>query len=102
MMVRWLRKVDFGDVWGRARDGEVSLVELAGVVVVRLRGIVPIGDVDVDYELGELIDEFVEFVECGEDDCEWFDDIWERLYNWGDCGNVCWINTLRSVKSGGD
>lgn len=103
-MAEWARKLDVSDVWQQAKDYEISIQELSRIVEQRLRAVENIGDHDLDYTKEELADEFKDLAEDEEADNEWFNDIWSRLYDWGDTPldnnqlygkKVCWISTFK-------
>ena len=94
-MANWKYKIDVKDEWKRAKAGELKPCELAGIMANRLAPIVlEIADAEVEDIMGDF-EVMRDDKEATFDD---FDEILERLYDWGDQGDfhnkTCWIGTF--------
>ena len=101
-MTIWRRKIDIKEEWQQAQSGKISSAELGYIIAAKLR------------ELPEYLqakdDELEDIVFCFKDlpedaTTDEFDDILERLYDWGDTTldssgpfsqwiKQCWIGTF--------
>lgn len=110
-MTNWIRKIDLTPEWQDAKDGKISIAQMASVVAARLKSIAPYQDANLEYDREELIERFVEIAEVADDypdmDDEFkydFEDAMNDLYNFGDIKldpgdpfngrGVLWINTF--------
>lgn len=101
-MANWQRKVKLNPEWGRAKDGEVTINELAGVIAARLKALVPFGDDDLDNERDEIVEELESLAADQSAAISDIDDIMDRLFDWGDSSlddnwngkKACWIDTI--------
>jgi hypothetical protein len=94
-MANWKYKIDVKDEWKRAKAGELKPCELAEIMANRLAPIVlEIADAEVEDIMGDF-EVMRDDKEATFDD---FDEILERLYDWGDQGDfhnkTCWIGTF--------
>lgn len=101
-MANWKRTVNIAEEWNKTRDGEMTIQELSAVIVTRLKEVEPFHDRDIDEELENLIEEFQTLAEDSSSDTDDFDEIYDRLCDWGDTkldnqwngAKVCWIKTF--------
>lgn len=100
-MAQWQRKLDLSDVWKKAQNNEITTLELAKELVNRLQKLKKFNNW-VDDETESIIECFVDFIDCAEDNKDEFDYCMNELYDWGDMKldenwngkKVCWINTI--------
>jgi hypothetical protein len=102
-MSDWQREIRLQPHWGQCKDGKISIQQLARVVAAKLKAIRPFNDDELDAERDELVEEFEAFAADGDAYRDDFDDIMDRLYDWGDTRldtkfiggkKVCWIDTI--------
>lgn len=101
-MANWQRKLDLKDVWGKIKSSELSLCELSRIVANRLGELRNFNNYPfIDEEKDEIVEEFCDLALNSETTKADFDEVMEKLYDWGDLklGNtwppekVCWIGT---------
>ena len=94
----WKYKVELKDIRDSHENGDLSLEELAHLIAVRLKKI-KVRDIreaeGLQDELNDIIFEFENFIN-EVDDVDFFDNILETLYDWGDIylgdgQKLCWI-----------
>lgn len=98
-MAKWKYKIDVKDIWRKAKAGEVTVQELSADVAQKLKAL-PV--YKSDPELKDIVDEFESLAEDKLAEDHEFDDVWERLYEWGDITidhhwptqKMCWIATI--------
>ncbi len=100
-MADWQRHLKLNPEWDRAKDGEITVQDLARSVAEKLRALRRLDD-DVESEKDDLVAQFEDIAASeGGDEARWFDDVMHDLYNWGDTRldgtwngkKVCWIDT---------
>jgi putative heme iron utilization protein len=100
-MAKWKYRIDVKDAWKQAKNGEITIQELAAIVVGQLKALEPYNR-QSDPDLIDVVNEFESLAEdknAGRDD---FDVVWEQLYDWGDITldqrwpreKMCWIATV--------
>lgn len=107
-MANWQRTIDISDAWKDADPDDFSTIkDLVDDIIERLSAL---EDLPEDEELGalvndikqDLIEDFTTLNASADSDVSDFDDIMERLYDWGDMAldsqlngrKVCWIKTF--------
>jgi hypothetical protein len=99
-MADWQNTVNLLPEWRMVRDGELAIQQLAKVAAARLAK-VSVPEFLVD-ERDDLIDEFKSIAEDESADTSDFDDVMDRLYDFGDTRlgdkwpgqKVAWIKTF--------
>lgn len=102
-MANWLHTLKIKDEWQSAKNDEISHHELARCISNKLQ-MIRNKMSDHDFTLDELIDEFDGIAQDKEADVDEFDDVMQRLYDWGDQtlppynawphNKMCWIATM--------
>lgn len=101
-MADWRRTLRLQPEWGLAKEYEISIQELAGVIAKRLRSLADFGS-GLDQERDEIADELEDLSEDKLAYTSELDSIMCRLYEWGDQPigratfsgpKVCWIDTM--------
>lgn len=110
-MANWQRHLDIADAWKDAKKGALGIRELSKFIAARLKALRPLHHEEVDELRDELVEEFDALAaDKGSDDddlTECFDELMERLYNWGDLKlddnwngkKVCWIDTIGRIAA---
>ena len=97
-MAQWVRRLNIKDAWKQAQEDEITSIDLAKVIVEKLKRF----NLEDDWELQDIITEFESFIEDNEDDDSWFNSIFNSLYDWADTPldnewngkKNCWIETF--------
>jgi hypothetical protein len=107
-MANWQYTLNIKEIWQKGIENKVTSVELAKVVVEKLKELRPkllsrFGENSfVCSEQDALIVDFEEHIEEGVDDDDCFNDIFSRLYDWADINltpevwppqKLCWVKT---------
>lgn len=85
-MRRWKQRVDVGDLF---HDDDLPLPDKGAAIARRLRTLRIEGD---DLVFDETLEELGDAANA--DDVEWFDAVWNGVYDWAD-GQRVWIETWR-------
>jgi hypothetical protein len=103
-MANWQRHIYLNPEWQQAKDGELTIQELAGVVAKRLRALKPFHeqDHDLNEKRDEIAEEFEYIAKTPSATASDFDNWMGELYDWGDTSleqgwngkKVCWIDTI--------
>ena len=98
-MTKWMNTLDLTDVWDKAKEGKISIQDLAKVIFYRLPRITNGLDGDLELERDFLRDDFEDLSENPEVTTEEFNELFDSLYDWGDTylgenRKVCWIATI--------
>lgn len=97
-MSQWQRTLKMTDVWN---SEDIPLI--ARTAAQKLKSLPPfVGFPEVEEEKLDLIEELESLAEDPETTAEDFDDVWSRVYDWGDGQldswwngkKVCWIQTF--------
>lgn len=104
-MTDWKNRIDLADLHDKYEAGTITPPELGKQVASRLRKLLKTARLsdDLKQEAEEIADEF----EMGVEDVDDYDNVLERLYDWGDTElphpswipfpaipKVCWIDTF--------
>jgi hypothetical protein len=97
-MAHWLYTLEIKDEWNKASNDEITSVELAQVIVTKLKAFGLVGDIILD----DVIEDFEDFISSGEDDDNEFNFIFNKLYDWADLSldgkwggmKNCWVATF--------
>jgi hypothetical protein len=111
-MANWQRTVRLNPEWQLAKDGGITIQQLASSMVAKLKLIKPFAPDPlcadpIDCELEEIIERLQFLADDSAADREEFDDIMSDLYDWGDISlggawpgkKVCWIDTISGSPS---
>lgn len=102
-MANWKYHISLKEPWAKADTGEISLQQLAKIIVDQLSAIAKRRE---DFALSEIISRFEVIADCTpdnerEDLVNEFDECMYQLYNWGDQmvndnfnHRLCWIATF--------
>lgn len=101
-MANWQSELDLSDLWKSFNEGEIVVNMLSHKVSNRLKDLKVVEDKDIIMERDDIADEFEMLGMEDNPSIDDFDNVLERLYDWGDisldgkCGGkkVCWIKTL--------
>ena len=101
-MPNWKRTVDIVEAMDKTRDETITVQELSAIVVTKLKELEPFTESNINDELADLIDEFESLAGDEDTDSDAFDDVYDRLCDWGDTkldnkwngDKVCWIKTF--------
>lgn len=107
-MANWQYEIDIEDAWQKAKNDEISSVDLAKVIVEKVKELLPkirsrFGEAShAALILTDIMADFDRFVKDNDDDNDTFDAIFNRLYDWADQklslekwppDALCWIKT---------
>lgn len=100
-MADWQRTLDLRDIWGKVNAGKWTIQELAGEMAKRIHALLPLYVSEVDTEGGQIVEAFDKIGKDPVATTEGFDEVMERLYDWGDTKlddnwppkKVCWVRT---------
>ena len=107
-MANWQRTLKLQPETDQASAGEISVQELAAVVAKRLRALRPFGDEYIDNERDEIADEFEWIARSSDAESDDYDEVLDRLYDWGDihisgdffnAKKVCWVDCFPVTSS---
>ena len=101
-MAAWQRKLDVKAEWPLVKDGKITIQRLAEIVAERLAALRDFGDPDIDDERDDIVAEFAAFSRDEDSDVDGFEELYDRLCDWGDQSldgkfngrKVCWIATF--------
>lgn len=93
--MKWKNEVDFVDLWTKYGGNAISLEEMAFEVEKRLLAIIDSYESkSMRDELSEIAHDFGTFALSDDQDEGGFDDILQRLYDFGDRGKALLIKTF--------
>jgi hypothetical protein len=108
-MANWQRSIKLNPEWQQAKDGEITIQQLAAVLAKRLRTLRPFGesDDDLNEKRDEIAEEFEYIAQTATATAEDFDNWMEELFDWGDTSldqgwprkKACWVDTISPAKS---
>ena len=88
----WKYRLDVRDIWGKTKDGEMSLADFCTVVVKRIDTLLEsMGLLDRMW-LKDIRNSIAELAVDSFPEVEDFDDIWDDLYDWANSAR-CWVAT---------
>ena len=101
-MSNWQRTLDLSSAWERRDNGTLSLNDLCGIMVKKLKKLRDFKDEDLDSEKEDIIEEFEYLGKSEDPNVKEFDEILAVLYDWADTPlddkfggkKVCWIKTF--------
>ena len=88
-MAHWVKKIDLKDVWNKAENEEISILELTKVIVERI-SVIHYSKKDsesfekLNQDLEEIIGWFEDLIEDENEDADEFDSVLSELYDFGD------------------
>lgn len=96
-MANWLRRLPIKSEWQAAQKGEITHIQLAGVIADRLAALAPLTlprHEDSEQTRSDLVGEFRSMSQDETATVDAFDCLLAELYNWADDDHVCWVETL--------
>lgn len=105
-MANWQRTLNLLPEWKQAKEGKITVSQLAGVIAERLASLEPFeNDSDgliLNEHHDEIVDEFNYLARDPDTEASDFDCVMEMLYNWADTPldtswngkKVCWVKTI--------
>lgn len=90
--MNWQFRLNIKPEWAKAKDGKITVQELAKVIAAKLDKI-DFGNDDANYESETLVEQFEEISRdetAGRDE---FDDVMEELYDFADA-SALWVSTV--------
>ena len=96
-MANWKYTLNVKNEWQATKAGDMTLQAFTAFVAGRIKEMPPY---DNDAELEDIVTELESIAEDSEANVEWFDHVWNNLYNWADQtvgvwnDKMCWIKTF--------
>ena len=96
-MTNWKYTLEIKDAWQQTKAGEMTLPAFAAAAAAKARALPAYLD---DDDLFGIVDELETIARDPEPDVEWFDRVWNELYDWADQvvggwnDKMCWIRTF--------
>jgi len=96
-MANWKYKIDVKAAWQSTKVGDMTIAAFAAYAAAKLKALPAIED---DNELHDIVEALETIAGDPAPDVEWFDQVWNSLYDWADqvVGNwndkMCWIRTF--------
>ena len=91
-MANWTHRIELKQEWQAAKDGEITIQQLARVVYTK---IVKLDVYETDMELFDLAENFDALADDADATADDFDYVWNDLYDWADQrvpgGKMCWV-----------
>jgi hypothetical protein len=96
-MANWKHTLNVKNEWQATKAGDMTLQAFAAFAAGRIKQLPVFGE---DREIEEIVEELESIAADPEADIEWFDSVWNQLYDWADQvvggwnDKMCWIRTF--------
>jgi hypothetical protein len=96
-MANWKYTLEIKDEWQATKRGDMTISAFAAFVAERIKALPAFG---ADRDIEDIVDELETIAADPDADTEWFDGVWEQLYDWADQvvggwnDKMCWIGTF--------